>query len=169
MAYSVGRSRFQPTLFERLQDNASQRSAEVDPLRGWTVEELKDSVARDLESLLNSRNAIDLGELGRYEQVRSSIVSYGMCDFVGRSLANPADRLFICRTLEQTIAAHEPRLRDVVVSLVVDERAVNVLHFGISAVMVVHPAQEPVSFDAVLQPTTQRYSVSQGRPRLAGA
>jgi type VI secretion system protein ImpF len=164
MAYSGNRSRFQPTLFERLLDDAPQRAAEADPLRGWTVDELKDSVARDLEALLNSRNALDAAAVDSYELARASLVSYGMCDFVGRSLANPADRSFICRTLEQTIGAHEPRLRDVAVSLIVDERAVNVLHFSISAVMVVHPAQEPVSFDALLQPTTQRYSVAHGRP-----
>ena len=167
MAYSGSRSRFQPTLFERLLDNAPQRNVEVDPLRGWTVDELKDSVARDLEALLNSRNANDAMALNGYELTRTSLLSYGMCDFVGRSLANPADRSFICRTLEQTIAAHEPRLREVAVSLIVDERAVNVLHFSISAVLVVHPAQEPVSFDALLQPTTQRYSVANGRPQPA--
>jgi type VI secretion system protein ImpF len=58
-------------------------------------------------------------------------------------------------------------LRDVAVSLVVDENAVNVLRFSISAVMIVHPAQEPVSFDALLQPTTQRYSVAKGRLQSA--
>jgi type VI secretion system protein ImpF len=92
MANPGSRSRFQPTLFERLFDNAPQRSVEADPLRGWSIDELKDSVARDLESLLNSRNALDGEVVGEFQQVQHSLLTYGMCDFVGRSLANPADR-----------------------------------------------------------------------------
>jgi type VI secretion system protein ImpF len=168
MAYLGNRLRFKPTLFERLCDNAPNRPAESDPLRGWSVDELKDSVAGDLEALLNSRNALGNEDLDDYPSARASLVCYGMRDFVGRSLANPADRSFICLTLEQAISAHEPRLRDVTVSLIVDERAVNVLHFSINAVLVVEPAQEPVSFDALLQPTTQRYSVAKGRLHPAG-
>jgi type VI secretion system protein ImpF len=168
MAYLGNRSRFKPTLFERLFDNAPHRSAESDPLRGWSIDELKDSVAHDLEALLNSRSALADEDLKEYPTARTSLVCYGMHDFVGRSLANPADRIHICHTLEQTISAHEPRLRDVTVSLIVDEHAVNVLHFGISAVLVVEPAQEPVSFDALLQPTTQRYSVAKGRLQSVG-
>ena len=34
---------------------------------------------------------------------------------------------------------------------------------AISAVLLVGPAREPVSFDAMLQPSTLRYSVSRGR------
>ena len=163
MASFVGRSRFNRTLFERLFDAAPQRPAEQDPLRGWSVDELKDSVAGDLEALLNSRSALTIDEVADFPAARNSLVCYGMHDFVGRSMANPADRVHICRTLEHTISAHEPRLRNVAVSLLVDERAVNVLRFTISAVLVVEPAQEPVSFDALLQPTTQRYSVAKGR------
>lgn len=169
MASFGSRSRFNRTLFERLFDAAPQRAGELDPLRGWSIDELKDSVAGDLEALLNSRTAMPADAVEDFPAARRSLLCYGMCDFVGRSLANPADRSYICHTLEQTIAAHEPRLRDVTVSLLADERAVNVLRFSISAVLVVEPAQEPVSFDALLQPTTQRYSVAKGRLQAAGA
>lgn len=165
MSHHGNRVRFQPTLFDRLFDNAPQRSSEADPLRGWGIEDLKDHVARDLESLLNSRNAMNTDDGMRdFPAVHSSLLTYGIGDFVGRSMASPADRSYICRTLERTIKIHEPRLRDVAVSLVVDDKAINVLHFSISALLIVEPAQEPVSFDAMLQPTTQRYSVGRGRP-----
>ena len=164
MASHGNRLRFQPTLFDRLFDNAPQRSSESDPLRGWGIEELKDHVARDLEALLNSRNAMSAEGLREYPVSQTSLLTYGMGDFVGRSLANPADRSYICRTLERTIKLHETRLRDISVSLVVDDNAVNILHFSIGALLIVEPAQEPVSFDAMLQPTTQRYSVGRGRP-----
>jgi type VI secretion system protein ImpF len=161
---SASRTRFHPTLFQRLFDDAPRRPVEDDPLRRWSMDELKASVAGDLESLLNSRAGLTEEMLQAYPAAGTSVLSFGMCDFVGRSLASPADRSHICRTLERTIGAHEPRLRNIKVGLAVDERAVNVLHFSISAVLVVHPAQEPVSFDALLQPTIQQYSVAAGRP-----
>ncbi|MEN3069618.1 type VI secretion system baseplate subunit TssE [Uliginosibacterium sediminicola] len=155
---------FLPTLFERLFDDAPHREAEADPLRRWSVEELKDSVIRDLESLLNNRTALTTAALAVYPQSRRSLISYGMEDFVGLSLANPGDRALICRTLEEAIAIHEPRLRDVLVHLEADRSSIGCLQFSISAVLYVAPANEPVSFDALLHPNTQQYSIARARP-----
>jgi type VI secretion system protein ImpF len=94
--------------------------------------------------------------------------SYGMNDFIGLSLANPGDRNFICRSLERTIAIHERRLRQVQVSLELDEGSVNRLRFAINALLLVHPSTEPVFFDAMLQPSTLQYSVSKSK-RLAAS
>ncbi len=65
------------------------------------------------------------------------------------------------------LAAHEPRLRQVRVELELHRKTVNALYFSINAVLVVRPAQEPVSFDALLTPTSLQYSVS--RQRRPGA
>lgn len=154
---------FLPTLFERLFDDAPHREAESNPLKRWTVDELKESVAKDLESLLNSRAPLLRDIFDRYPESLRSVASFGMGDFVGLSLANPADRDYICRALEQTIAHHEPRLHDVIVTLEAGRNSVGCLQFGINAVLCVAPANEPVSFDALLQPNTLQYSVA--RPR----
>jgi predicted component of type VI protein secretion system len=37
------------------------------------------------------------------------------------------------------------------------------LHFAIQALLIANEANEIVSFDAVLQPVSQRYQVSRGR------
>jgi type VI secretion system protein ImpF len=154
---------FLPTLFERLRDDTPHRSAEVDPMRRWSVDELKESVARDLESLLNCRAALFSDSFDRFPESHRSVASYGMGDFVGLSLANPADRDLICRTLARTIAHHEPRLRQVDVHLEADRSAIGCLQFGINAVLYVNPASEPVTFDALLQPNTLQYSVAKSR------
>ncbi|NSL57084.1 type VI secretion system baseplate subunit TssE [Uliginosibacterium aquaticum] len=154
---------FLPTLFERLRDDAPHRSAETDPMRRWSVDELKESVAHDLESLLNSRAALFSDSFERFPESHRSVASYGMGDFVGLSLANPADRDLICRTLERTIAHHEPRLRQVDVRLEADRSSIGCLQFGINAVLYVNPASEPVTFDALLQPNTLQYSVAKSR------
>lgn len=154
---------FLPTLFERLRDEHPHRTLEADPMRRWSVEELKESVARDLESLLNSRSALFSDSFDAYPESRKSVASYGMGDFAGMSLANPADRERICRTLERAIAHHEPRLRQVDVRLEADRNSIGCLQFGINAVLHVNPASEPVTFDALLQPNTLQYSVAKSR------
>ena len=160
----MAQTRFAPTLFERLFDE--QPGSPADHLiRGWSLEQLKDSVATDVEALLNSRCAFPAARLADYREARSSVLSYGMVDFVGLSLANPNDREQICRSIAVTITEHEPRLQHVQVRLTLDDSTTHRLHFAIQALLVANPASEPVSFDALLQPATQQYSVS--RPRRA--
>lgn len=154
---------FQPTLFDRLADEAPYRTGESAPLRRWSFEELKRSVAVDLEALLNSRSGPAEDLLARYPQSARSLAAFGMVDFVGLSLSNPADRARICATLERAIRNHEPRLQNVNVGLRFDSRTVGRLNFVIQAVLDVPPASEPVGFDAVLHPTTQQYSVASSR------
>lgn len=154
------KAKFLPTLLDRLADNDIQRSNEADALRRITAEEMKDSVARDLESLLNSRCAMNEHLFRFYPESLESICSYGMGDFVGRSLANPSDRNHICRSLERTIAIHERRLKEVSIALELDNHSTNRLKFTIHALLIVHPSMEPVHFDALLHPATLNYSVS---------
>lgn len=137
--------------------------------RRMSLEELKDAVARDLEALLNSRTSYD-EVLGRhYPEATRSLLSFGLNDFAGMSLASIHDRARICQAIERAIAHHEPRLQDVQVRLELDRRSINALFFSIRALLVVRPAQEPVSFDAMLQPTTLQYSVSRQPIRPMGA
>lgn len=157
------KAKYPPTLFDRLADNMPQESAEKQSIRLITAEEVKESVARDLEALLNSRSAFNEDEFKEFPETLKSMCSYGMKDFVGLSLANPADRHIICESLAGTIAIHERRLTQVQVSLELEEGAVNRLRFIINALLLVHPATEPVFFDALLQPSTLQYSVSKSR------
>ncbi len=150
---------FAPGLFDRLMGNNAHALSSGTVTR-LSMEELKDTVARDLEALLNTRTVIPEELLKSYPESSNSIVSYGLNDFAGMSLASTDDRATICRALENAIVRHEPRLRNVVASLEVREGSINRLNFAISALLVVHPAQEPVSFDAVLQPSSLQYSIS---------
>jgi len=152
-----------PGLMDRLTDGGSRGSS---PLR-MSIEDLKDSVARDLEALLNTRIAMPELLPKQFPECRRSLVTYGLQDFAGRSLSSFDDRAHICSCLEAAIARHEPRLRNVRASLELRDDAVNCLNFSITALLVVHAAHEPVNFDAVLQPASQHYTISRGR-RAAG-
>jgi type VI secretion system protein ImpF len=157
------KTKYAPTLLERLADNTPREFENKEPLWMITAEEMKESVARDLEALLNSRCTFSEEIFKKYPESLHSMCSYGMNDFVGLILASPADRNFICRSLERTIAIHERRLTEVRASLELEEGTVNRLKFVINALLVVHPSTEPVYFDALLQPSTLQYSVSKSR------
>jgi type VI secretion system protein ImpF len=142
-----------PGLLDRLMDERPDVSAPV------SSEQLKDSVARDLEALLNTRLAFDPAILSGYPQARDSLLHYGLADFASYCLTSSADRTAVCACIQHAIEAHEPRLREVSASLEVVPGAVNRLDFVIHARLAVASTSEPVNFNAVLQPSSLHYAV----------
>jgi type VI secretion system protein ImpF len=113
--------------------------------------------------LLNTRIIFNEDDLKGFEHCKRSAATYGLNDFAGLSLSSFNDRVYICRSIENAIARHETRLKNVKVTLEVDHRSINSLHFSIHAMLEVNPAKEQVSFDALLQPSSQKYSVNKSR------
>lgn len=153
---------FEPGLLDKLFDD-DRRGPASPVLRNFSLEEIKNVVARDLEALLNTRMVFTDELLESFPECKRSVMTYGLNDFSGLSLASFYDRSFICRSLELAISRHEPRLRNVVVRLEVGGQAsTSVLYFSISALLTLPALKEPVNFDALLQPTTLQYSVTRG-------
>ena len=144
---------FRSTLFDRLIPEQEEL------LRGLTIKELRESVAHDLEDLLNSRIA-KLETIDDFPLVKKSILKFGIIDFVGLSTANPMDRDKICQSIEVSIAAQESRLTQIKVEMLMDEQNMGSLCLSIQAYLNIHPLYEPVIFDALLKPTTQQYVIS---------
>lgn len=129
----------------------------------YSLEQLRESVARDVESLLNSRSAIDFDSLVDLPQTRKSVVCFGIRDFVGRVLTNSEEQRHISASLSHAIASFEPRLRDVRIEFYQRPGTMNALAFTIRAMLLAHPSAEPVAFDAVLQPALSRFTVAPAR------
>jgi len=144
---------FRSTLFDRLLPQEEARA------QGMSIQQLREAVAADLEDLLNSRMAMLNHMIDDYVLVKKSILQFGIIDFVGLSTANPMDRDKICRSLEASISAHEPRLKHVRVEMLLDENNMGSLCLSIQAYLNIHPLYEPVIFDALLKPTTQQYVI----------
>lgn len=144
---------FRSTLFDRLIPEYE------DQIKGLSMQELRESVAHDLEDLLNSRVA-KFDQIDEFPTVKGSIAQFGIIDFVGLSTANPMDRDKICQSIQQSIAAHEPRLRQIQVEMLLDSDNMGALCLSIQAYLNIHPLYEPVVFDALLKPTTQQYVIS---------
>ena len=147
-----------PGLLDRLMDERRDAVPDTSGTR-IGIEGFKDSVARDLEALLNTRIALDAGDLAGYPHARASLLHYGLVDFAGCCLTSSIDRAAICASIEAAIAAHEPRLSDVRAVLEPDAGAVNRLQFAIHARLVLDGQHETINFNAVLQPSSLHYNI----------
>ena len=155
---------FLPGLLDRLMDGRKDAA----PGAPVNLEQLKDSVARDLEALLNTRVALPASTLAGYPASRASILRYGVSDFAAFCLSSSADRAAVCASLKDAIEIHEPRLRDVSAALVPEAGSVNRLTFVIHARLAVDSLAEPVNFNAVLQPSSLHYAINRSaRPARA--
>jgi len=154
---------FTPGLFDRLMDDRGHAPA-TGMVSRLSFGQLKDAVARDLEELLNTRlgmsDALQAALLTDYPECAGSIVNYGLIDFAGMCLSSSDDQARICASLKAAIERHEPRLRQVRARLEREAGSINRVNFIISGILDVFPACEAVNFDAVLQPSTLRYSIN---------
>jgi type VI secretion system protein ImpF len=147
---------FSPGLFDRLLgEHGDDRAG-----RGLSLEQLKDSLARDLEDLLNTRCALPEELLRAYPECARSIVNYGLIDFAGMCLSSSEDRARICACLKVAIERHEPRLRNVQARLELEAGSINRISFAISGTLAGLSVKEAISFDAVLQPSSLHYSIN---------
>ena len=127
--------------------------------RRVSVTDMRNSVSRDLENLLNTRSEGARLITDSFKECRASSLTYGILDFSSYSLLSPHDRDRIRRSLEQSISLHEGRLSRVRVTLEPQRELDRALRFRVDALMELGPENEKVQFDAVLQLNTQTYMV----------
>jgi type VI secretion system protein ImpF len=149
-----------PGLLDRLMDPRHQAINGVLPR--MSIDQLKDSVARDLEALLNTRQALPAEMFDAYPQARQSVLNYGLIDFAGFCLSSSEERAQICTALVSAVVAHEPRLSNVTAALESETGSVNRLNFVINGSLNLDSGAEPVNFNAVLQPSSLHYAITRG-------
>ncbi len=142
-------------LMDRLVDTALPE----DGGRRVSVQDMRTSVSRDLENLLNTRSEGARLITDSFKECRASSLTYGILDFSSYSLLSPHDRDRIRRSLEQAISLHEARLTRIRVTLEPQRELDRALRFRVDALMELGPDNEKVQFDAVLQLNTQTYMV----------
>ena len=138
-----------PSILDRLLDEqrADARSAQ-------RLEEIKASVARDLEAFLNTRRRClsypaDLRELDR------SVVDYGLDDFTGANMATADRRERFRATVEAAIRRYETRFAAVEVTILPNESGEDrSLRFRIEGLLHAEPAPEPLVLDSRIDPVT---------------
>jgi type VI secretion system protein ImpF len=134
-------------LFDRLVDLHPDADEGERPLRILNRDQLKASVQRELERLLNTRCSLPLHRLAEAER---SVINYGIPDFSSLSAQNADDHALIASIIGKTIAAFEPRLRQVRVEVQPIDSQEGALWLSIDGVMVIDLFNEPVSFPVLL-------------------
>ena len=151
-----------PSLVDRLIDNDPTVSTEPPPSRTQVLREMKQSVRRDLENLLNTRFRC-LSPPEHLKELEKSLVNYGIPDLTASSMGSAQDREKLCASLQKIIARHEPRFKTVRVKLQENDEAMDrTLRFRIDALLIVDPAPEPIVFDSVLKTATGTIEVRGG-------
>jgi type VI secretion system protein ImpF len=148
-----------PSVLDRLLDDDPAATREAARGRSQLLRDLKQSVRRDLENLLNTRRR-GLSPPPGLSELEKSLVNYGLPDFVGARLSSADSREAFCRAIEEVIRTYEPRFKTVhVVPLTGDQPLDRTLRFRIDALLHADPAPEPVVFDSALDPGTNTIAV----------
>jgi len=109
MAELTNRDRLQPALLDRLTDNDPDRQTEPAERRALSLSQLRASVLRDLNWLMNSTRLFDSETAARYPEVARSVVNYGLPAFSGFA-ASGLSIVEMESSLRTAILEFEPRL-----------------------------------------------------------
>ena len=151
-----------PSVFDRLLDDEPDAQVEAPHSRAQLLRELKASVRRDLENLLNTRICLypvpdDLPDL------KTSVLNYGIPDFTGLSMGSREQREKLRLLVEDSIRRFETRFISVRVELSAVQQSNNVqdrtVRFRIEGLLYAEPAPEPVMFDSQLHPQLGDFEV----------
>jgi type VI secretion system protein ImpF len=148
-----------PSVLDRLLDDDPSAKKETPKSRTQVLRELKQSVRRDLENLLNTRPRATMPP-PPLEELEQSLVSYGLPDISRADMGSTQRREEFRQTMENVIRRLEPRLKAVSVTLLDEPNEVErTLHFRIDAMLRVDPAPEPVIYDSRYEPATGNVEV----------
>jgi type VI secretion system protein ImpF len=112
MAELTPQERLQPSLLDRLTDDEPDRKHEPKENRVLSLRQLKESVLRDLSSLLNTCSFQTTEDVEPYPLVARSVLNYGVRSLAGSHITS-ADKAEVERNIRKAIEDFEPRiLRD---------------------------------------------------------
>ena len=146
------------SLLDRLLDDEPEvgRESVQNPLFG--IRQIKATVIRDLENLLNTRRLI-LPIPVSYRDIHNSVFMYGLGDFTSENPQSPSVRQRLRLDIEKTISRFEPRLKNVTVRLEKGTERGRSVRLRISGMLVLESETEPVVFDTYFDPDRGRYVI----------
>jgi len=152
------------TVLDRLIDREPQAPADPSMTRAQSVRNLKASLRRDLEWLLNTRRTPEAVDES-YPELYRSLFNFGLPDVTSMSVDSPRDRNRLLRAIEKIIEIFEPRLDAVRVTALENTNAalLKQVRFQVEGLLKMDPAPELISFDTVLSLTSGEYQVQGDR------
>ncbi len=142
------------SLMERLCESKDLPHAQASSVRF-----LKEVIRRDLETVLNTRKPMTR-ELEGYSKAWGTVLTYGLED-VGSLQESSAGRFEgLQQAIETCLADFEPRLIDVVVSVLDAPSEKREVRLHIEAKLPVYPSIEVVYFDTVFDLASEIYTIA---------
>ncbi len=142
-----------PSVIDRLTGQVQSQST-MSSQTGQSLSQMKQSVRRDLENLLNTRWRCTSWP-DAMSQLNRSLVNYGIPDFSGLQMSSDIDREEFRRVVENAIRTFEPRFVSVRITMLdpneFDDR---ILRFRIEADLRAVPSPIPVVFDSAVDPSS---------------
>ncbi len=161
MSYVAKTRQLRPSILDRLIDQEPDALREPTPARHQYLAQLRQSVRRDLENLLNSRFCM-IEPPEEFPEVSHSLLNYGLPDLATVNISDTEKKQRFVNQLERILREYEPRFKSVrVTHLDNRDRADRTLRFRIDAVLWADPAPQSVVFDSVLEPVSRSVNVKE--------
>lgn len=109
MAELTYNERLQPSLLDRLTDEAPGEQDENRNRRVISMSRLRRLVRRDLAWLLNTGHMESLQDLSDYPEVQRSVINFGLPDLSGSAVSDLTEEQ-IERIVKNAILSYEPRI-----------------------------------------------------------
>jgi len=128
--------------------------------------DLKDSISRDIEWLLNTRQ-YSTAPKKSYEELQASLYEYGLKDLTSEGFSIEKLTNLLQDDIQKTLETFEPRLSDIQVDFVDPRKGPNkkesntefLIRFSITAILKVQPKYKPVYFDTFFDIANKKYDV----------
>lgn len=161
MARIDKKKKLRPSILDRLFDDEPDNKNEVDSGQHHKLKQLRNSVRRDLESLMNARYRV-MEPNEEYKELENSLLNYGLPDLATINITDLDKRKEFISRMEIILKEFEPRFKNVNVSYLDNkDNTDRTLRFRIDATLYADPSPEVVIFDSVLEPVTRCISIEE--------
>lgn len=161
MARVDKKKKLRPSILDRLFDDQPDNQNEMDLGQHQKLKQLRRSVRRDLENLMNARFRV-MEPNEEYTQLDDSLLNYGLPDLATVNITDLEKRKEFTKRMEKILKGFEPRFKNVSVSYLDNKDNLDrTLRFRIDATLYADPSPEIVVFDSVLEPVTRSISIEE--------
>lgn len=161
MARVDKKKNLRPSMLDRLLDNEPHLQVETEKTKHQRLKELRDSVRRDLENLLNTRYRM-VEPPSDFTELEVSLLNYGLPDLATVNISDVDKKKEFTRNLERILREYEPRFKTVKVTYHdTKDRTDRTLRFRVDATLYADPAPEVVVFDSILEPVSRSVNVEE--------
>ncbi|GGA88201.1 type VI secretion protein [Brucella endophytica] len=147
------------SVLDRLLDSEPDRPADPPMSIPAQIRQLRESIRRDLEALLNTRRS-PVSPPAHLSELTDSALTYGVDGFVSANLVTDEAKIALAHALEGRIARTETRLTNVHVTILkgraTGERT---LKMRIEASFRLQDGMPPIRFETTIDPSSQRFSI----------